>query len=107
MTKVWAWLKKHWKWILFPIGVLSALLGWFLWWRGRPKDDDTTTTTDAAADQAVKDTQEAQDAKDKALKELEEKHNDKLTAMSEEQKAEFEEVKKKPVDEVASWIDNL
>jgi glucose-6-phosphate dehydrogenase assembly protein OpcA len=79
-----------------------------LWWRGRPTgDDNTSTTTDSAADQAIKDAQEAQDAKDAALKELEEKHGEKLTAMSDEQKAEFEKVKDKPIDEVASWIDNL
>jgi len=107
MTEVWAWLKKNWKWIVFPIGVLGALLGWFLWWRGRPTDDDTTTTTDTAADQAVKDTQQAHDVKEAALKELEEKHGEKLATMTEEQRKEFEEVKEKPIDEVASWIDNL
>lgn len=107
MTKVWEWVKKNWKWIVFPIGVIGAVLGWFLWWRGRPKDDDTTTTTDSAADQAVKDTNQAHDDKDKALKELEEKHGEKLSTMTDEQREEFEEVKKKPIDEVASWIDNL
>jgi DNA anti-recombination protein RmuC len=87
--------------------VLGAVLGWFLWWRCRPKDDDTSTTTDQAADQAVKDTNAAIDAKDQALKELEQKHGEKLATMTEEQRKEFEEVKKKDVDEVATWIDNL
>jgi predicted negative regulator of RcsB-dependent stress response len=107
MKKIWTWLKKNWKWVVFPIGVISAILGWFLWWRSRPKDDVDSTTTDAAADQAVKDTVEAQEEKDKALEQLEEKHGEKLAAMTEEQQAEFKKVKEKPIDEVASWIDNL
>ena len=107
MKKAWEWVKKHWKWIVFPIGILGAVLGWFLWWRGRPQDDDTSTTTDQAADQAVKDTVQAQEDKDQALKKLEEEHGEKLSTMTEEQQAEFEEVKKKDIDEVATWIDSL
>jgi nitrogen fixation-related uncharacterized protein len=107
MSKVWEWVKKNWKWIIFPIGVIGAVLGWYLWWTVKSKDDDTTTTTDAAADQAVKDTNTAADEKAKAVKELEEKHSEKLAAMSEEQRVEFENVKKKDIAEVAAWIDNL
>ena len=107
MLKIWEWLKKNWKWIVFPIGILLAVLGWFLWWRGQPKDDNTTTTTDAAADQALKDTVKAQEDRDQALKELEQKHNQKLASMTDAQRAEFEEMKKKPIEEVAAWIDRL
>lgn len=108
MTKVWEWLKKNWKWIVFPVGVLMSVLGWFLWWRGRPKKDENTgTTTDAAADQALKDTVQAQEDKEKALKELEQKHGEKLSTMSDEQRAEFEKMKQKPIEEVAAWIDRL
>ena len=107
MTKFWEWLKKHWKWIIFPVGILLSVLGWFLWWRGKPKDDSTTTTTDTAADQALKDTVKAQEDKEKALQELEQKHGAKLAVMTQEQRAEFEKVKQKPIEEVAAWIDRL
>lgn len=107
MAKVWEWVKRNWKWIVFPVGVIGAVLGWYLWWRSKPKDDNTTTTTDQAADQAIKDTNDAVDVKDQALKELEQQHGEKLATMTEEQREEFEEVKKKDIDEVASWIDNL
>jgi hypothetical protein len=107
MSRVWGWFKKHWKWVVFPVGILLAVLGWFLWWRSRPGDDDTTTTTDSAADGAVKDTNDAVDNRDEAVRELEKKHSAKLEAMTEEQKSEFEDVKKKDIDEVAKWIDNL
>ncbi len=107
MTKVWTWLKKYWKWIVFPIGILGAVLGWFLWWRSGPRDDVDSTTTDASADRVVKDIFQAQDVKDVELKELEKRHGEKLATMTEEQRTEFEEVKKKTIDEVASWIDAL
>jgi len=107
MVKVWEWLKKNWKWIVFPVGICLALLGWYLWWTKSPPDDVNSSTTNDAADQAIKDTNDAIDNKEKALEELEEKHGEKLAAMTDEQRAEFEEVKKKPIDEVASWIDSL
>ena len=107
MSKVWDWIKKYWKWIVFPVGILGAVLGWFLWWRSRPGDDVDSGTPDDAADKAVDDVIAAGEERDKAIEKLEQEHSDKLAKMSEEQKAEFEEVKKKPIDEVASWIDNL
>lgn len=108
MSKVWSWLKKHWKWVVFPIGILSAILGWLLWWGGqKPKDDQASGTSDKAADKAVEDISKAQDVKERAVQELEEKHADKIEALSSDQQKEWEEIKKKPVDEVASWIDNL
>jgi hypothetical protein len=107
MLKIWTWIKKYWKWIVFPIGILGAILGWFLWWRSKPKDDVDSSTTDAAADQALSDTVEAQEERDKKMQELEEKHSEKLATMTDEQRQEFEDVRKKPIDEVAAWIDNL
>lgn len=107
MIKIWEWLKKNWKWVLFPIGILLSVLGWLLWWRRGKKDDTTSTTTDAAADQAVKDTAQAQEDKEKALKELEQKHGQKLAVMTDEQRKEYDRVKQKPIEEVAAWIDRL
>ena len=25
LVKAWGWFKKHWKWVLFPIGILIAV----------------------------------------------------------------------------------
>ena len=84
MSKVWGWLKKYWKWVVFPVGAATAVLGWF-----------------------VKETQKAQDVKEASIKELEKAHAVKLSSMSEDQREEFERVRKLPVDEVAKWIDDL
>ena len=107
MTKVWDWIKKHWKWIVFPVGILVAVLGWFFWWRGRGKDDDKFSTPDDAADKAVDDVVKAQEVREAEIKKLEEQHADKLQAMSDEQKAVFKEIKTKTPAEVAEWIDKL
>lgn len=104
---MWAWLKKNWRWVVFPVGILTAVMGWFLWWRAPQGDDETSTTTDADANKAVRDIFKAQDVKEAAIKDLEEEHVKKISSMTDEQRAEFEEVKKKPIDEVASWIDNI
>jgi len=105
--KVWEWLKKNWKWIVFPVGILLAVLGWFFWWRGRQKVEIPPSTTDDAADNAVDATAKASDVKTQALEELEKDHGEKLSTMTDEQRDEFEKVKKKPIDEVVEWIDNL
>jgi CO dehydrogenase/acetyl-CoA synthase beta subunit len=107
MTKIWEWLKKNWKWVLFPVGILLSLLGWFLWWRAKLKDDVVSTTPDAVADQAVKDTVQAQEDKDKALKDLEHQHVQKLSEMTDEQCKEYNLIRKKSIEEVALWIDRL
>lgn len=106
MSKVWAWLKKNWKWLILPLWILSIILVWIF--RGGDKPlFPVSGTTDAAADQAVA-------AKDKAveefrarLDELAKKAEERLKNASEDQIKEYEELKDKPLDEVAKWIDSL
>jgi flagellar biosynthesis/type III secretory pathway M-ring protein FliF/YscJ len=106
MSKVWAWLKKNWKWLILPLWLASVILVWIF--RGGDKPMfPVTGTTDKAADEALK-------AKDKAaaefrarLDELAKKAEERLQNASEEQIKEYEELKDKPLDEVAKWIDSL
>lgn len=106
MSKIWEWLKKYWKWIVFPIGIGGAILGWYLWWRGRDSDDQFSTPDDAA-DDAVDAVIEADRQRQEEIAKLEQEHASKLESMSSEQKKKYEEVRKKTPDEVASWIDSL
>lgn len=106
MKKVWEWIKKNWRWLILPLWILSLLLMWFLS-GGRTKFFPPSGTTDEAADQAVA-------AKDKAvaefrarLDELAAKAEERLQGASEEQIKEYEELKDKPIEEVAKWIDSL
>ena len=108
MSKIWAWAKKHWKWIVFPVGILLvvlSVLGWLM--DIRKKDDPISGTTDEDANRAVDDIFKASREKEAAIVELEKRHAAKVAVMSEQQRAEYKEIKKKPIEEVASWIDKL
>ena len=107
MILVWAWVKRHWKWIVFPVGVLGSVLGWYLWWRSDPPLKDGSGVPDGVVDKALKDVSSAAEERDLSLKQIEEDHADKLSAMSAEQKKVYEEVKKRPIEEIALWIDKL
>jgi flagellar biosynthesis/type III secretory pathway M-ring protein FliF/YscJ len=106
MSKVWAWLKKNWKWLILPLWIASVVLVWIF--RGGDKPMfPVSGTTDAEADKAL-------EAKDKAvaefrerLEELAKKAEERLKNASEEQLKEYEELKDKPLDEIAVWIDEL
>jgi hypothetical protein len=106
VSKVWAWLKKNWKWLILPLWLVSLLLVWFLS-GGKSTLFPPSGTTDEAADEAIA-------AKDKAiadfrarLDDLHKKAEERLKNASEEQIKEYEELKDKPVEDVAKWIDSL
>jgi len=106
MIKAWIWLKKNWKWLLLPFWAVSILLVWVFRGGDRPLFP-VSGTTDEAADKAL-------EAKDKAAAEfracldaLAKKAEERLQKASEEQLKEYEELKDKPLEEVAKWIDSL
>jgi hypothetical protein len=105
-AKIWAWLKKNWKWLLLPLWIVSMVAVWLLS-GGRTKFFPPSGTTDEAADEAAR-------AKDKAVKdfrarleELHRKAEERLQNASKEQLEEYEEMKDKPIEELAKWIDSL
>lgn len=106
MTKIWEWLKKNWKWFILPLWAASLLLMW-LFTRGGAIKPPVSGTTDTAANNAVTGVIQAADNKDQAVALLETKYQDKLNAMSQAQREEWERQKAKPIEEVASWIDRF
>jgi flagellar biosynthesis/type III secretory pathway M-ring protein FliF/YscJ len=106
MTKIWAWLKKNWKWLILPLWVLSVVLVWIF--RGGDKTlFPVTGTTDDDADKVDEAHQKASAEFRARLDELAKKAEERLKTASEEQIKEYETIKDKPLDEVAAWIDNL
>lgn len=105
MLVVWRWLKKYWKWILFPIGVISIILAWLA--RGRELQLPSSGTTDEAADEAMEAYKEAAREYQRKVKEAHKKAEERLKTASEEQIKEYEELKDKTPEEVAKWIDSL
>lgn len=105
MLVVWRWLKKYWKWILFPIGIISVILAWVS--RGGRIPPLVSGTTDEAADEALEDYKKASQEYKEKLDEIHKKAEERLKDASEEQLKEYEEIKDKPLEEVAKWIDSL
>lgn len=110
MIAVWAWIKKYWYWILLPIGILILLARIFR------QDKPTTTvvvenkTPTAAADIALHDnmtmaaTAKAEAATAAEIKKIEEEHKAVLDKLDDTQRLEYEQLKKKPAQEVTNWL---
>lgn len=106
MKKIWEWLKAHWKWLILPLWAVSILLVW-LFTRGGALKPPVSGTTDQAANAAVDGVIQAGENKTEAIQKLETQYQGKIESMSAEQKAEWEAMKAKPIQDVASWIDRF
>jgi len=106
MIKVWAWLKKNWKWLILPLWVISLVLVW-LFHGGIKPLFPVSGTTDVAADEALKARDAALNQFRSRLEELVKKAEERLQGASKEQVNDFNELKDKPLEEVAKWIDSL
>ena len=106
MSAVWDWIRNHWKWLLFPVWIISLLLVW-IFRGGEVPFLPISGTTDEASDEALKAKDEAIGKFRARLDEIAEKAEGRLREASEDQIKEFDAVKDKPIDEVASWIDKL
>lgn len=106
MKKIWEWLKVNWKWLVLPLWIASVVLVWIF--RGGTKPMfPPSGTTDVAADQALKAKDEAIESFKARLDELHKKAEERLKTASEAQVKEFKELKDKPIEDVAKWIDSL
>lgn len=106
MRKVWEWLKRNWKYLVFPLWALSLILMWVLGGGVRPLRP-VSGTTDQAADDAAKAKDEAVKAFRDRLDQLAQLLEQKLQSASKEQLDEFKKLKDKPIEEVAKWIDDI
>lgn len=106
LTKAWTWCKKHWKWIIFPVGILSvvaagmaaALAGQYA---EPPRDLDEKTR------ESLKKLRKAELVRDQKIAELEVRNHERLKDLSEDQQSELEGLQDKSLEEVATWFDTL
>jgi hypothetical protein len=104
LGKAWAWWKKWWKWVLFPIGLLSFLVvGRKVAEEWRPE----YVPPPPAADKTVVEVRNALIERDVKLDELKEQHAARLKELSRRQQKELEELEAKPLEEVVQWFDKL
>ena len=104
MIQLWAWIKRNWKWILFPIGALLALAGAV---SRRRIGSVPPPSLARAGEEALAQVEAASKARDLKLVELQVEHHERLTRMSDEQKKELRELQDKPLEEVVAWFDKL
>lgn len=107
--KILAWLKKYWYWILLPIGILIVLGRMFQREKPQPvivENKDPTAAADIAIhdNQTAAKVQEAEKATAEEIKKIEEKHQETLDKLNDSQRVQYEELKKKPAQEITNWL---
>jgi hypothetical protein len=106
-TKVWPWLKRNWKWVIFPIGLLSLLLGVQVVASSLRDFAEPPEGLDEKAREALRKLRTQELEHDRKVAELEQEHKERLQELSDDQQSELEELQDKPIKEIVSWFDNL
>lgn len=101
---VWTWIKRWWKWILFPIGALLALAGAV---SRRRLSSVPAPPLARAGEEALAKVEAANEVRDLQLAELQVAHRERLTRLTEEQKKELKDLQDKPLEEVVAWFDKI
>lgn len=107
LKKAWAWFKKYWKWIVFPVGILLAIAtaattaSLIAQYAEPPRELDEKTR------EALKRLRNAEVVRDQKIAELEQRKVERLKQLTEEQQKELDDLQDKPLEEVVTWFDNL
>lgn len=106
LGKVWAWLKKNWKYILFPIGILVAIFTLL----GKRKQNVVAPELVGAEEKKIKARRKADKKLKKAdeertvtLEEVEKEHSTTIAKLTRAQRDKVKELKEDP-DELNSFL---
>lgn len=106
-SKFWPWLKKWWKWILFPVGILGLVGAAIAGTRVVNTVSVDPKKLDDIEDERRQKVSEADAERDAKLQELAEKHQSRLEQISDDQEKELEGLAEKPIEEVVAWFDQF
>lgn len=102
--KAWPWLKKHWMWILFPIGILAFIATY------KKMPDMLSSETVGAADvkkkaddKAASELGKAKADRDAALAGIEKDHAATVAKLTRKQREEMTELREDP-DKLNDWL---
>jgi len=112
--KVWEWLKKYWKWILFPIGILGMVITYFIGRSSKKTKVEVISPVEKEADDMVKKEQaeadkkaaEAKKERDEKVAQLEKEHAETIKEFNDELRDKYEEIKDDP-DKVSEFLLNV
>ena len=101
------WLKKNWKWILFPIAILLIVLAWLRNRQGPAPVPVPSDTGTAIALQDVRTEQQIEVAEQQAkeeIKKIEEQHAAAIQTFDAKQKETYEELKQGSPQALTDWL---
>jgi len=107
LKRAWEWFKRNWKWVVFPVGLLSTIITILAAAWGAERHVTPTPDLDEEARKALTRLRQAELDRDVKVAELEIAHKERLETLSEDQKEELKELKDKPLEEVVAWFDQL
>lgn len=103
LKTVWAWLRKNWQWIVFPVGVLL----FFASYLSVPKKYISDKELDEPIRKALDELKQSDDKRRAQLEQLEQEHKERLRVASEEQIEQIKQLKEKPIEEIVAWFNAL
>lgn len=111
LGKAWEWIKRNWKYILFPLGIVLGILALISKLRGpgqvvSPLGAQAEKERQKAQAEADKKAKEAEAARQKKVQELEQEHADTLKKLTDDQKKQVEELREDP-DKLNSFLLNV
>ena len=106
LSRIWSFLRKYWKWILFPVGVLSLIVTVLSSRSTLPIGVNKDILIGIENDKNAK-LKKAVAERDTKLKQLAEEHKERLDTLSEQQEEELQSLTEKPIEEVVAWFDKL
>lgn len=106
LKKVWVWVKKYWKYLLFPIGILVGIIGFI----GRRKPEviapellDAEEKEREINEEAEKRLDEVEEKRRKQVEDVEREHAETIQKLTDEQKEKLEELREDP-DELNDFL---
>ena len=107
VSNVWQWLKRNWKWVLFPVGLIMFIGGILIAATARDTNDSPPPDFGKEGEDLARKIATAVAERDRQLEELRVKNQQRLEQLDVDQQKELEELKDKPLEEVVLWFDNL
>jgi hypothetical protein len=97
LRRVWTWLKKYWKYLLFPVGILLGVLGMLSKRKDlgdvvAPKEVETEGERDQANQEAKELSAEAKAERDEKVMEIGREHLGTVMKLTDEQKVKAREL---------------
>lgn len=107
LRAVWSWLKRNWKWVVFPIGLLSFIMAVVTGASALKRYADPPPDLDETTREALKKLRSAELERNRKVAELEVEHKERLRQLSGDQQTELEELQDQPLEEVVEWFNQL